>query len=253
MEKRITAIIIDDETQSRFVLRTLITQNFPDIEMLGEAANVEEGYRLVSALKPQLVFLDIQMPKSDGFTLLKQFEQVPFEVIFVTSFDQYAIRAIKFNALDYLLKPVEVSDLENAILKAKERIALKQNNQPQIINLLRSLEDPDNQSISVHTADSVRMIAEHSIISIMSDGNYCTIRTDSNDRFVTTRRMIDFEEYFDHEHSAFVRISRRHIINTKKILKYSKGDPCIIEMTNEEIFEVSRRRKTEVLNKLKNS
>lgn len=253
MKKRITAVIIDDETQSRFVLQTLITQNFPEIEPIGEAANVDEGYQLVLNVKPQLVFLDIQMPKSDGFTLLKQFEKLPFEVIFVTSFDQYAIRAIKFNALDYLLKPVEVSDLRDAIQKAQDRIALKQNNQPQIINLLRSLENPDNQSISVHTADSVRMIEEHSIVSIMSDGNYCTIRTDNNDRFVTTRRMIDFEEYFDYEESAFVRVTRRHIINTRKIVKYSKGDPCIIEMSNEEVFEVSRRRKTEVLNKLKNS
>ncbi|MNJ90974.1 Sensory transduction protein LytR [compost metagenome] len=251
MEKRITAVIIDDETQSRFVLQTLITQNFPKIELIGEAANVDEAYQLVLKMKPQLVFLDIQMPRSDGFTLLKQFEKVPFEVIFVTSFDQYAIRAIKFSALDYLLKPVEVSDLEKAILKAQESIVLKRNNQPHIINLLKNMEDQENQSISVHTADSVRMIEENAIVSIMSDGNYCTIRTDSNDRFITTRRLIDFEEYFDEVDSAFIRISRRHIINTKKILKYSKGDPCIIEMSNEEVFEVSRRRKTEVLSRLK--
>lgn len=250
MEKHITAVIIDDETKSRFVLQTLIRQNFPEIELVGEASNVDEAYTLVLYTKPQLVFLDIQMPRSDGFTLLKQFEKVPFEVIFVTSFDQYAIRAIKFSALDYLLKPVEVSDLRKAILKAWESITLKRNNQPQIINLLKNIEDQKNQSISVHTADSVRMIEENSIISIMSDGNYCIIRTDADDRFVTTRRLIDFEEYFD-ENSVFVRITRRHIINTKKIVKYSKGEPCIIEMTNQEIFEVSRRRKTEVLAKIK--
>lgn len=253
MEKYITAVIIDDETQSRFVLQTLIRQNFPEIKLIGEAANVDEAYQLVLRVKPQLVFLDIQMPKSDGFTLLKQFAKVPFEVVFVTSFDQYAIRAIKFSALDYLLKPVEVSDLGKAILKARESIALKRNNQPHIVNLLRNMDDRENQSISIHTADSVRMIEEKSIISIMSDGNYCTIRTDANDRFITTRRLIDFEEYFDEADSAFVRISRRHIINTRKIVKYSKGDPCIIEMSNEETFEVSRRRKTEVLNKLKSS
>lgn len=251
MEKRITAVIIDDETQSRFVLQTLIAQNFPEIELIGEAANVDEAYQLVLNKKPQLVFLDIQMPRSDGFTLLKQFEKVPFEVIFVTSFDQYAIRAIKFSALDYLMKPVEISDLRQAINKARESISLKRNNQPQIVNLLKNMQDQENQSISVHTADSVRMIEEKSIVSIMSDGNYCTIRTDGDERFVTTRRIIDFEEYFDDDSSSFVRISRRHIINTRKIVKYSKGDPCIIEMCNEETFEVSRRRKTEVLAKLK--
>ena len=251
MEKQITAVIVDDETQSRFVLKTLITQNFPEIELLGEAGNVEEAYKLLLEVKPQLVFLDIQMPKSDGFTLLKHFDKVPFEVVFVTSFDQYAIRAIKFSALDYLLKPVEISDLGKAIEKAKESISLKRNNQSQIVNLLRTIEDSENQRISIHSADSVIILEEKSIISIMSDGNYCTIRTDDNGRFLSTRRLIDFEEYFDEANSAFVRITRRHIINTRKIVKYSKGEPCIIEMTNDEVFEVSRRRKTEVLNKLK--
>jgi two-component system LytT family response regulator len=252
MENRITAIIVDDETQSRFVLKTLIRQNFPDIKLLGEAVNVDEAYQLIANVKPQLVFLDIQMPKSDGFTLLKQFDKAPFEVVFVTSFDQYAIRAIKFSALDYLLKPFEIHDLGQAIQKVKESIAIKRNNQPQIVNLLRSIEDSENQRISVHTADSVTMIEESSIISIMSDGNYCIIRTDHNDRFITARRLIDFEEYFDIANTTFVRISRRHIINTRKIIRYSKGDPSIIEMSNKEIFEVSRRRKTEILNKLKN-
>ena len=250
MEKQITAVIVDDETQSRFVLKTLITQNFPEIKLIGEASNVDEGYELLLEVKPQLVFLDIQMPKSDGFSLLKYFDKVPFEVVFVTSFDQYAIRAIKFSALDYLLKPVEIRDLGQAIEKARESIALKRNNQPQIVNLLRSIEDSENQQISIHSADSVIIIEEKSIISIMSDGNYCTIRTDNNGRFLSSRRLIDFEEYFD-ENSGFVRITRRHIINTRKIVKYSKGEPCIIEMTNDEVFEVSRRRKTEVLNKLK--
>ncbi|AEA45317.1 LytR/AlgR family response regulator transcription factor [Fluviicola taffensis] len=250
MENKITAVIIDDETKSRFVLHTLITQNFPEIQLIGEASNVDEAYKLLVEVKPQLIFLDIQMPKSDGFTLLKHFEKVPFEVVFVTSFDQYAIWAIKFSALDYLLKPVEISDLGQAIEKAKESISLKRNNQSQIVNLLRTIEDSENQRISIHSADSVIMIEEKSIISIMSDGNYCTIRTDNNDRFISTRRLIDFEEYFD-ENSSFVRITRRHIINTTKIIKYSKGEPCIIEMTNDEVFEVSRRRKTEVLNKLK--
>ena len=251
MENHITAIIVDDETQSRFVLQTLVKQNFPEIKLLGEAANVDEAYKLIVNVKPQLVFLDIQMPRSDGFTLLKQFDKVPFEIVFVTSFDQYAIRAIKFSALGYLLKPFEIHDLAQAIQKVKESIVIKRNNQPKIINLLRSIEDSENQRISVHTADSVTMIEESSIISIMSDGNYCTIRIDHNERFITTRRLIDFEEYFDTANTTFVRISRRHIINTRKIIKYSKGDPCIIEMSNGEIFEVSRRRKTEILNKLR--
>ena len=120
MGNKIVTVLVDDEESSRIVLRNLFRDFFPEIEIAGEAENVEEGYELIKNKKPELVFLDIQMPRASGFTLLQKFEEVPFEVIFVTGFDKYAINAIKFNALDYLLKPVEVTDLEAALNKAKK-------------------------------------------------------------------------------------------------------------------------------------
>src|ERR1044071_2325981 len=110
MEK-IKTILVDDEQDSREVLTELLLDASNEIEVIGEASNVDEAFKLINEKDPQLVFLDIQMPRANGFALLKKFEQVPFEVIFVTSFDQYAINAIKFSALDYLLKPVEPDDL----------------------------------------------------------------------------------------------------------------------------------------------
>lgn len=250
---KIRTLIVDDESKSRLVLSKLISRNFPEIELIGEASNVEEAYDFIIQKKPQLVFLDIQMPHADGFSLLKQFDSVPFEVIFVTSFDHYAITAIKFSALDYLLKPVEVSDLFPAVKKAVERIEKKQENQPQIINLLRSIDDlPQTHHITVHVADSVRIVKETSIISITAEGNYCIISTNEEERFTTAKNLHDFELYFGND-SSFVRINKSLMINVKMILKYSKGEPCIIEMVNNEIFEVSRRRKPQVLEKLKNT
>lgn len=248
---KIRTLIVDDESKSRLVLSKLISRNFPEIELTGEASNVDEAYDLITQHSPQLVFLDIQMPHSDGFSLLKKFEVVPFEVIFVTSFDHYAITAIKFSALDYLLKPVEVSDLLPAVKKAVERIGKQQKNQPQIINLLRSIDDiPQTHHIAVHVSDSVRIIKETAIVSITAEGNYCTIQTIESEKFTTAKNLRDFELYFGND-STFVRISKSLMINVKMMVKYSKGEPCIIEMINNEAVEVSRRRKPQVLEKLK--
>lgn len=251
MNSLIKTMIVDDESKSRVVLRTLLKKHFPQIHILGEAAGTDEAFDLIHTLEPQLVFLDIQMPRADGFSLLKRFNTVPFETIFVTSFDQYAISAIKFSALDYLLKPIEVSDLSEAVKKAIERINMQRGNKTQIINLLRSIDDlPESHHVAIHTNDSVRLIEETSIISVIADGHYCIIKTDSNERFTTAKILRDFEEYFG-DHSSFIRIGKSQMINAKKILKYSKGEPCIIEMINGEAFEVPRRRKPDVLAKIK--
>lgn len=249
MKQEIPTVIVDDETKSRTVLRTLLRKHFPEIGIVGEAADADEAYELIVRLQPQLVLLDIQMPRADGFSLLKRFDTVPFEVIFVTSYDKYALSAIKFSALDYLLKPVEVEDLRNAVIKAVERIAGEKGNRLQVINLLRSIDDPEAHPVAVHTADSVRLIVETAIVSITADGHYCTIRTET-ERFTTARTLRDFEDYFG-DGSAFVRIGKSLLINARKIARYSKGEPCMIEMVTGEVFEVSRRRKTDVLQKLK--
>lgn len=247
MNKDITAIIVDDETKSRSVLRGLLTRNCSNIQVIAEASDVEEAFDLINRFNPQLVFLDIQMPHADGFNLLKKFPQVPFELIFVTSFDQYAIAAIKFSALDYLLKPVEVEDLKKAVKKAEERINSKQGNNIQVINLLKSIDnEPETHHIAIHKSDSVRLLEETVIISISADGHYCTIATDSGEKFTIAKDMRDFEDYFG-KNSTFIRIGRSQMINTKKMVSYTKTDPCIIEMVNGEIFEVSRRKKSEVL------
>ena len=249
MNETIKTIIVDDESKSRVVLRTLLNRICPQIEILAEASDVDEAFGLINQLKPQLIFLDIQMPRADGFSLLKKFDPVPFEVIFVTSFDQYAISAIKFSALDYLLKPVEVTDLLYAVKKAEQRITSHQGNKTQIINLLHSIDDlPETHHVAIHTNDSVRLIEETSIVSILADGHYCIIRTDADERFTTAKNLRDFEDYFGN--SSFIRISKSQMINANKILQYSKGEPFIIEMVNGEVFEVARRRKPEVLAKI---
>lgn len=251
MEKRITAILVDDESNSRIVLKDLLGNFSKEIEVIGEANNVEDAFELISIRKPQLVFLDIQMPKANGFALLKKYENIPFEVVFVTSYDKYAISAIKFSALDYLLKPVEVSDLKDAVGKAVTRIAEKNSNKVQVINLLHNINTGVNEhKVAVHVGEVVRFIEEKDIIYIEADGSYTKVTTVTGDRYTTARNLKDYEEYFG-EQSDFVRVHRSCYINSKHIKEYNKGEPFIIEMINGQSFEVPRRKKPEVLERLK--
>lgn len=251
MEEKITVILVDDEENSRIVLRNLLTDFFSEIIILGEAGSVSEAFDMVNAYKPQLVFLDIQMPKASGFTLLKKFENVPFEVVFVTSFDKYAINAIKFSALDYLLKPVEIIDLKEAVNKAKKSIANKINSGIQIINLLQSFGDAgSHKKFAIHFGTGVKLIGANEIAYIESDGSYCNITTYKNEHYTLFKYLKDFEDYFG-ENSDFVRTHKNALLNTKHIKEYSKGEPCIIEMCDGKLFDVARRKKQEVLEKLK--
>lgn len=246
---KIKTLLVDDEKGSRDVLLSLLEHFSAKVEVIGEAANVEEAYRLILSEKPQLVLLDIQMPRANGFELLKKFDKVPFEVIFVTSFDKYAINAIKFSALDYLLKPVEITDLEAAILRVGESIELKANKGPQIINLLHTLEgDVKDRKIAIHSGDKVKMLSELNITFIEGDARYCHVHTNTDEVFTVAKYLKDFEEYLTPD---FVRISNSYLINTRHIKEYSKSEPFTVEMVNGKILEMSRRKRQEVLERLR--
>jgi two-component system LytT family response regulator len=250
MKNKLSAILVDDESHCREVLKDLLESFFPEIELVGEAENVENAYRLISAECPELVFLDIQMSRQSGFNLLKKFDEVPFEVIFVTSYDRYAINAIKFSALDYLLKPVEVKDLGEAIQKAKKSIERKNKTSVQIINLLGSMDQDKERQVAVHAGENVKLLKPSDIIYIEADGRYSVITTVENERHVTAKLLREFEEYFGHE-SELVRIHRSCMINSEHIREYSKGEPCVIKMSNNKQFEVARRKKVEILETIK--
>lgn len=249
MNDKIKILLVDDEKDSREVMSNLLRNYFPDLTIVGEAANVATAYREIIDKQPDLVFLDIQMPRANGFSLLQQFEEVAFEVIFVTSFDQYAINAIKFNALDYLLKPVEIPDLQQAVERAIKIIDKKQNSSLQIVNLLQDIrDDATNRKIAVHAGDKVKFLSQSDILYIEADGRYCRIFMNNRAMYITAKYLKDFEAYFGE--SLFIRISKSHIINVSHITSYSKGDPCIIEMATGKLFETSRRKKQEVLDRL---
>lgn len=251
MIRKITAVLVDDERQSRLVLKNILRNFSEKITIVGEANSIDSAYEIIQQLKPELVFLDIQMPRGSGFDLLMKFPEIFFEVIFVTSYDRYAINAIKFSALDYLLKPIEIQELLNTINRAFVRIQQKQNAIPLVVNLLHTLNSDQNEHrIAVQSADKVKLIETSNIVHIEASGSYCTIFTKDNEKLVTSKYLKDFEEYFGEE-SNFVRIHKSYLINILEMVSYSKGEPCFIMMTNQKTFEVARRKKQEVLQRLK--
>lgn len=250
MKKTISAIIVDDEMNSRIVLKSLLVNYFPEVEIVAEASSAESAFALINEFSPQLVFLDIQMPGGDGFSLLKKWEQLPFDVIFVTSFDQFAINAIRFSALDYLLKPVDISDLRLAVARAIDHVETREQNRILIENLKENMNGQVNQrKIAIHVKDKVRLISVSNISYVMADSSWCNLFNETGERFVMAKNLKEMQEMLM-DYPDFVRIHKSYLINVRYISDYSKGDPCILTMIDGKTFEVARRKKSEILERL---
>jgi two-component system LytT family response regulator len=245
------ALIVDDEPDSRSVLSSLITEFCPKIRICAEAPGAQQAYDLVIAHKPDVVFLDIQMPGGNGFSFLKKFNDIPFEVIFVTSYDKYAIEAIRFSALDYLLKPVEVERLIQSAQRLEHSVAKKQGQHRQIVNLITHMENKGiEKKIALHRNDLVSFVPLGEITYLEGERNYTCIHTLDHSKYTSSRNLGEFEEILE-SYPQFLRISKSCIANLNHVSSYSKGEPCMLFIAGENGFEISRRKKQELIERLK--
>ena len=175
---KIKSIIVDDEKHGRENLAGILRQYCPDVELVGEANSVDVAVLLIQKTNPDLVFLDIEMPKANGFKLLEHFKDFRFEVIFVTAYGDYAIKAIRFSAADYILKPINLNDLQIAVSKVAERIQQKQVNQ-RMKQLVYNISQPQNPRIGLPTGDRIEFVEVNKIIRCQGEGNYSHIYFDS--------------------------------------------------------------------------
>jgi len=247
----ITSLLIDDEENNRNVLRTLLSKYCPVIKILDEANSADEAFLKINAIKPQLIFLDIMMPKKSGFDLLKMFPVIDFEVIFVTAYDNYAVSAFEFNALDYILKPIIVQKLIKSVDKCVSKIESNSSGES-IIHFIRTLSDKNDlvSKFSVHHHDKVMLIEVANICFIEAKIDNTILTLCDRSHYYSSKDLVKFESVLE-SLDNFIRINKSVIINTNCLKSYSKGDPCIIELKTGEVFEVSRRRKSEILKKLK--
>jgi two-component system, LytTR family, response regulator len=240
-----TAIIIDDEQKGRIALKQKLLDYCPEIKLIGEADSGMQGIELIGQLNPDIVFLDIEMPGMDGFEMLKKIAEKKFHIIFTTAYDHYAIKAIRFAAFDYLLKPVDIEELKQTIEK------LKQNEtKNQTVKKLEVLEqhlfaNSALNKIAIPTLDGLLFYNIDDIIYLEAHSNYTEIHFSSNQKLTASRTLKEFEEMLPID--KFFRPHHSHIINLQYIKRYIRGDGGQIELQNGTVVSVSRKKKDEFL------
>jgi two-component system LytT family response regulator len=241
------AIIVDDEPYCCETIATLL-QESRDVEIVSVCHNAADALIAIRKYSPDIVFLDVEMPKMNGFEMLEQLPQVNFEIIFTTSYDQYALKAIRFSAIDYLLKPVDEEELRTAIQKVIQRSQKPITQQLEI--LLQKIHQPSTpiNKIAMPTMEGLQMIPVDSIISCESDSNYTILQLKNSKKLIVSRTLKEIEELLE-EHS-FVRVHRCYLANMNEVEKYVKGEGGYLVMSDGTTIDVARNKKEVLLKKL---
>ena len=248
----LTAIIIDDESSSRNALRQKLANHCTNVSIIAECENGENGIKNIEEKNPDIVFLDVEMPRMNGFTMLQQLHNRNFELIFITAYDHYAIRAIKFSALDYLVKPVEVEDLKAAVEKAIQKslhpeVGKHSPGNERIDLLLQNLvnEKKEHQRIAIPSLEGLQFISIEDIIYLKAQSNYTIFYLKEGQKITVSKTLKDFEEILPS--SIFIRIHHSYLINKNHVLKYIKGEGGQVVMKNGTTLDVARRKKEEFM------
>lgn len=248
MEK-ITTVIVDDELHARQALQNALEKYCPEVQIEGTCEGPDEAIEVIKKAKPDLVFLDVQMPVMSGFDLLQSLMPVEFEVIFITAYDHYAIKAIKFSALDYLLKPVDVDELIHAVKKVNIRsqeIPFGIRYQSVLYNLRE--ESGRIEKLAVPSFEGINFYNTGEVIFCAADGHYTTLYMMHGRRELVTRNLKDIENML--VNSGFCRVHNSYLINLKHVLRYIRGEGGYVILTEDHHVDISRRKKDEFLKRL---
>lgn len=241
-------IIVDNEPMQIEHLRTLLTNHFPGYKIIAECPGVPQGIEAVNKMEPDVVFLDVEMPPYTGFDLLRKVNNLSFDVIFTTSFDKYAIEAIKFSALDYLLKPFGKEELAGALAKFENK--KRENSVAQIQNLIAnmSLQNKNSHKVGLPTSGGLEFYRIDEIIRCESSNDLSVITLMNKGQVVISRSLKECEDSFGNY--GFCRIHNQHLINLAHVKKYIKGEGGQVVMEDGVTLDVSRRKKEEFLKML---
>lgn len=237
-------ILIDDEPQSIALLRFLVAKHCPEITITGGYTDSMEGLNAIQKDKPDLVFLDIEMPKMNGFELLNQCHPVQFKVIFTTAYNQFAVRAFKYSALDYLLKPIGEEDLRTAVAKAVQSTLPPDLRQYDVLQQFNPLRQAQPQKMVISTLEGLIFIEITDIVHCDSDGSYCKIWLTGGESVMVSKSLKEVEEilYFD----FFYRSHYSHLINLNHIKKFVRADG-LVWMSNGRQVPVARSKRQEFI------
>ena len=241
------AIIIDDERPSREALAQKIRKHCPEVTLSSLCSGADEGWQALTTEKPDLVFLDIEMPVYNGFDFLEKAQSHSFQVIFTTAYNEYAIQAIRYSALDYLVKPVDVEELKSALERARKHKFESQTIQLQ--TLMSNLKSGNTrQSLAISTSEGLYVANLSEILFLQADGNYTNIYL-TNGKILSSKPLGEFEEALPPD--RFFRVHHSAIIHLEHIRKYIRGEGGEVVMNDDTHLPVARRRKEELLERIK--
>ena len=248
----IKAVIIDDEKDARFLLRNLLEKKFAkQVQILGEAEDVEPGVALIEKHNPDLVFLDVQMKKGTGFDLLSHFDNVNFEVIFITAYNQYAVDAFKFSAFGYLMKPIKSKDLSDVIDKLENHLSgFNKDNGKRLKVLIENYgSEGDIQKVIIPNVDGFQVVPIADIIRLEGDRNYTHFILTNEKKITTSKSLGEYEELLNNH--GFYRIHQSTIVSLRHITAYLKEGGGNVEMIDGGVLKISRHRKADFLERFR--
>lgn len=240
-------IIIDDERGNIDLLKKIIQRHCPMLHLVGEETDPEKGVEMIKELKPDLVFLDINMPTLNGFEVLQSLEPIRFEVIFVTAFDEYAVEAFKVNALGYVTKPIEEENLLRVIRLAQERISQKKIYNNVFSLLSNKISHPEPSKIALSTSHGMLFVNETEVIYCESKGGYTNFFLTDRKPILVSKRLGEFEKTLPE--ATFVRVHDRYIINLNYVTEYVRGRGGEVTLQTNIKLPVSANRKEELLSR----
>jgi len=242
--KQQTAILVDDMPQALEMLYNDISNKHPNIQIIGTASSVVEASKLLRRRQPDILFLDIMLGDGTGFDVLEIIPDLRSKIIFVTASDAYAIKAFKFAAIDYILKPYSDEDLNNAVDKALHQLQPKKK---QLRVLQETISNPSNAptKISLHTLDKIVVVSLEEIIKCKSDNNYTTFYFENGSKMMVTKTLKYFADLLKKSH--FIRVHQSHLVNTKYIKEYIKSDGGYLVLKDKSTVPVSVRKRAEVM------
>lgn len=248
---RTTTLLVDDEPRGLTSLQKLLEINCPGVDVIGLASSAEEAREQILALKPQLIFIDIAMPGKNGFDLLKNLEDIDFEIIFVTAHNSYAVQAFHFSAVDYLLKPVDEELLVEAVKRAQRRIEEKTSGQhiETLMHNIRQKDTPHKMKLCIPSVKGFQVIDIQDIIYCEASSNYTNIHFTNRPFICASRPIHEYEELLGD--SGFARIHKSYVINLEHVKEYMRGEGGSVMLSNGKELEVSRRKKEDFFKKMK--
>ena len=241
MKNRLKTIIIDDEPDAVNFIQTIIREYCPALEVIGKAHDATDGVTVILEKKPDLVLLDVEMPHGSGFDLLAQFPEKTFDVIFITAFNHYAIKAIKFSAVDYILKPININEFILAIEKVAEKRSSSDIPNRNFETLLENLNSAAPAKLAIPTSDGMEYLNTKEIIRIEADRSYSWFHLTGKRKILVSKNLKEYQDLLNDR--SFFRSHNSHLINLEHVKKYIRADGGAIEMADGSQVPISRTRR----------